>query len=290
MFTSNPFATLSATIPPSEVIQVYVGRHDCAWWWAAPCSTSGTRGAPLISSASWRSARGKGDAAGRRRDDTSHSRFGPVWSEVLTSAEFGLGRRRVAHPADDVRLPALCRDPPSSWCSATRRPNRPRPPSLPQLWIAGALLICLGGYWFWFFIRVDVVGRGPYAPFRIMRADLFVLSLLASASLGLIWAALQSIDSCRDEHRCSCSTSLPRPCCSAPFRGPSSRTCSSSRRRPSRSGCPRRPVRGATCRRLPTSLQPLGIARASGRATTDRPTTGLRKRRVTEPPCRLSST
>ena len=57
-----------------------------------------------------------------------------------------------------------------------------------QLWWLGGLMVCVGGYWFWFFIRVDVAAEGR-SPFRIMRADLFILSLLASATLGLIWAA-----------------------------------------------------------------------------------------------------
>jgi len=51
-------------------------------------------------------------------------------------------------------------------------------------------LICAGGYWFWFFIRVDVAAEGN-SPFRVVRADLFILSLLASATLGLIWAYAQ---------------------------------------------------------------------------------------------------
>ena len=36
-------------------------------------------------------------------------------------------------------------------------------------------------------IRADVSAEGN-SPFRLMRADLFVLSLLASVTLGLIWA------------------------------------------------------------------------------------------------------
>jgi hypothetical protein len=55
-------------------------------------------------------------------------------------------------------------------------------------------MIVIGGYWFWFFIRVDVAAEGGRA-LRLMRADLFVLSLLASATLGLIWATLQTIGS-----------------------------------------------------------------------------------------------
>jgi hypothetical protein len=58
------------------------------------------------------------------------------------------------------------------------------------LWYFGALMICVGGYWFWFFIRVDVYSEG-YSPFRLVRADLFILSLLAMATFGLLWAILQ---------------------------------------------------------------------------------------------------
>ena len=57
-----------------------------------------------------------------------------------------------------------------------------------QLWWLGGLLVCAGGYWFWFFIRVDVLAEG-YSPLRFVRADLFIVSLLASVTLGLIWAA-----------------------------------------------------------------------------------------------------
>jgi hypothetical protein len=58
----------------------------------------------------------------------------------------------------------------------------------PQLWWLGGLMVCLGGYWFWFFIRVDVFAEGQ-SPLRFMKADLFVVSLVLSVTLGLIWAA-----------------------------------------------------------------------------------------------------
>jgi len=67
----------------------------------------------------------------------------------------------------------------------------PTPAVLPQLWWIGGLMVCVGGYWFWFFIRVDVAAEGG-SPFRVMRADLFILSLLASVTRGLIWAYLQA--------------------------------------------------------------------------------------------------
>jgi hypothetical protein len=58
-----------------------------------------------------------------------------------------------------------------------------------HLWWIGGLMVLVGGYWFWFFIRVDVAAEGS-SPFRLMHADLFVLSLLVSVTLGLIWAWL----------------------------------------------------------------------------------------------------
>ena len=54
-----------------------------------------------------------------------------------------------------------------------------------------AAMVMAGGYWFWFFIRVDVAAEGQ-SPFRLMRADLFILSLLASTTLGVVWAGLQA--------------------------------------------------------------------------------------------------
>ena len=73
-------------------------------------------------------------------------------------------------------------------------PATPAPAILPRLWYLGALLICVGGYWFWFFIRVDVAAEGN-SPFRLVFADLFVLSLLASATFALVWGVLQSAGS-----------------------------------------------------------------------------------------------
>ena len=63
----------------------------------------------------------------------------------------------------------------------------PTPDYLPVLWYIGGLMVCLGGYWFWFFIRVDVAAEGN-SPFRFERADLFVVSLVLSVTFGLLWA------------------------------------------------------------------------------------------------------
>ena len=64
-------------------------------------------------------------------------------------------------------------------------PATPAPAILPQLWWVGGLMILLGGYWFWFFIRADVAAEGN-SPFRVMRADLFILSLVAGARQAIL--------------------------------------------------------------------------------------------------------
>src|SRR5690348_4090789 len=70
----------------------------------------------------------------------------------------------------------------------------PGPAVVAELWYLGALLVCIGGYWFWFLQRVDVAAEGQ-SRFRLVRADLFVASLLASATFALIWAGLQGAGS-----------------------------------------------------------------------------------------------
>jgi hypothetical protein len=57
-------------------------------------------------------------------------------------------------------------------------------------------MVMVGGYWFFFFIRVDVAKEGK-SPFRLMRADLFIVSLLASVTFALIWEIVQTAGNLR---------------------------------------------------------------------------------------------
>jgi len=67
----------------------------------------------------------------------------------------------------------------------------PGPAIVPELWYLGAVLVCVGGYWYWLLQRVDVAAEGR-SPLRLVRADLFILSLLASATFALAWARVQA--------------------------------------------------------------------------------------------------
>ncbi len=110
--------------------------------------------------------------------------------EVATSGEFKSVRRRLSHlltmwgTVIFVAATAIL-------IFAYPTAATPAPAILPQLWHIGAIMLAVGGYWFWFFIRVDVSAEG-LSWWRFERADLFILSLLATATFALIWSYTQS--------------------------------------------------------------------------------------------------
>ena len=113
-----------------------------------------------------------------------------VVNEVLTSGEFQNPRRRISHLFIMYGF-ILFAATTAIMIFGYTGPGVTTPVILPSLWHLGALMLCFGGYWFWFFIRVDVAAEGnPW--YRVMRADLFILSLLATATFGLIWSAMQA--------------------------------------------------------------------------------------------------
>ena len=113
-----------------------------------------------------------------------------VATDVLTTAELGAGKRRIAHVLGMWGTIIF-------WITSVimifcySKTDSVTPSIYPLLWHLGAIMTCIGGYWFWFFLRVDVSAEG-YPWYRIVRADLFVLSLVITATLGLTWSYLQS--------------------------------------------------------------------------------------------------
>lgn len=104
-----------------------------------------------------------------------------VMVDVLASGEFSSLRRRIAHLLGMYGFVLYV------LATAVMVFNPSGGPIWARLWWLGAVMVCVGGYWFWFFIRVDVSAEG-HSPFRLVKADLFIVSMLASATLGLIWA------------------------------------------------------------------------------------------------------
>ena len=107
-------------------------------------------------------------------------------NEILTSGEFKNTRRRLSHLLIMYGF-IIFAVTTAIMIFGYPTPATPTPALLPQLWHIGALMLAVGGYWFWFAIRVDVSAEGlPW--FRFERADLFILSLLATSTFALIWS------------------------------------------------------------------------------------------------------
>lgn len=187
MFTSNPFAEISAFIDPS-IMQTFVVVMIVF-----------VVGGTLFDILHKRSAEYFFDAARKSKEQGARDVNGgekvnlaikTVASDVLTSSEFCNLHRRIAHLLGMYgfvfHIVATI-----AMVFSYAAPGAETPAIWPFLWYLGALMVCVGGYWFWFFIRVDVAAEGS-SPFRFVRADLFILSLLASSTFGLIWGVLQS--------------------------------------------------------------------------------------------------
>lgn len=65
-------------------------------------------------------------------------------------------------------------------------PDAPTPAVLPALWNTGVLMALVGGYWFFLLLRVNVVHDGQ-PRWRLVRADLFIVTLLASVTFALLF-------------------------------------------------------------------------------------------------------
>jgi predicted small integral membrane protein len=187
MLDNNPFAELSASVPPI-VMQTYVVVMIIL-------VAGGTlfdivhKGSARYFFDNWRKANNSGtqEVSG---GEMAALAVQTLVVEGLTSGEFCNARRRAAHLLTMYGFLAYVITA-AIMVFFYPTPATPTPAILPLLWFLGALMVCFGGYWFWFFIRVDVAAEGN-SPFRIVRADLFILSLLTSATLGLIWACLQA--------------------------------------------------------------------------------------------------
>ncbi len=187
MFTNNPFAALTDFLS-AGVMQGYVAIMVLL-------VVGGTlfdvihKGSARYFFDNWRKSKTKGAKEVGGGELVSIAVQTAV-VDVLASGEFCNARRRLAHLLTMYGfIIYLVTTVMMVFCYPTAA--TPTPELVPQLWWLGGLMVCLGGYWFWFFIRVDVAAEGG-SPFRVMRADLFVLSLLASVTLGLIWAYLQA--------------------------------------------------------------------------------------------------
>ena len=156
MLTNNPFAEITALISPS-VMQGYVVLMVFLVIGGTVLDMVHKQSAKYFFENSKKAQTGaKVKVGGGKKVGLAVK---TVANEVLTSSEFCNKRRRLSHlmtmygfiffvvttallifkyTGTDATAPAL----------------------VPFLWHLGALSLCVGGYWFWFAIRVDVASEG----------------------------------------------------------------------------------------------------------------------------------
>lgn len=183
MFDVNPFAELAAVISPS-VIQGYIVLMFIMVVGGTILDMMHKKSAKyFFENAENAKKNAKRTVSGGEKVSLAVS---TVASEVLTSSEFASTRRRISHLLTMYGF--------ISFVVATAvlifgYPLSTAAGAWPVIWHIGALMLCLGGYWFWFSIRVDLSSEGEKWYKVNGRADIFILSLLAMATFALLWSA-----------------------------------------------------------------------------------------------------
>ena len=184
MITSNPFADLAAFIPPAAMqayivlmfILVAIGTIlDMRHKKSAQYFFENTKKAKKNATRNV----GTGEKSGLA--------LKTLFKEVLTSGEFANVKRRISHLLTMygfiifvVTTVILIFAYPTQDDSTST--------TVPMLWHLGAAMLALGGYWFWFGIRVDVASEGVKWYQLNGRGDLFIIGLLGMATFALLWS------------------------------------------------------------------------------------------------------
>ena len=186
MFSINPFAALSASISPT-IMQTYVVVMIVL-----------VAGGTLYDivhkkSAKYFFAKAKAAEASRTRELSAGDKISIAVStvvvDVATSGEFCNPLRRISHLFTMYGFILFLL---TTIALVFAYPTNAAPAIVSQLWHVGAAMVMFGGYWFWFFIRVDVSAEGvPWN--RIVKADLFILALLGTTTFGMLWSILHSM-------------------------------------------------------------------------------------------------
>jgi len=186
MFNINPFAELSGLIPPIAM-QIYVILMAIL-----------VAGGTLLDTIHKKSAQYFFENSEKQKKRCSREVSGgekvgiavkTVAVDVLTSAEFCNQKRRIAHL---LTMYGFILFVVSTAVMIFGYAGSANAAAWPLLWHLGALMVCVGGYWFWFFIRVDVAAEGnPW--YRVVMADLFILALLATTTFALLWSVFGGI-------------------------------------------------------------------------------------------------
>ena len=189
MLTNNPFAEISAFISP-EVMQGYVVLMILL-----------VIGGTVFDMMHKQSAKYFFETSRQAQKDAKHEISGgdkaglalkTVANEVLTSSEFCNKQRRISHLMTMYGFIFFAVTTALLIFKYTG-PGLEAPALVSLLWHLGAWSLCVGGYWFWFGIRVDLASEGAKWNQFNGRGDLFILGLLATATFALLWSFTGSL-------------------------------------------------------------------------------------------------
>jgi hypothetical protein len=186
MFSTNPFAFLTDVVDPL-VMQVYAALMIVAVLGGTVFDAFHKRSAEYFSQ-----RRAKAAAAAQRRLSSGKVMslaLRTLGKEVLIAGEFCKWQRQVSHLLMAYGFVTYLV---STAILLFVYPGVVHPPKLlAAAWTIGAIMVLIGGSWFFFFLRADVANE-KHSPFRLTQADLFIGSLLTSVAFGLAWHAAQS--------------------------------------------------------------------------------------------------
>ncbi len=184
MFSTNPFAELAAVISPS-IIQGYIVLMVIM-----------VVGGTILDMMHKKSAKYFFENAEKAKKNAKRTLGGgekaslavaTVANEVLTSGEFKSTRRRISHLFTMYGFIIFVAT--TVWLIfGYIAPIVAAPTALTFLWHLGAIMLCIGGYWFWFSIRVDVSSEGVKWYNFNGRGDIFILGLLGMGTFALLWS------------------------------------------------------------------------------------------------------
>ena len=191
MFETNPFAVLSAVISP-EVMQIYVILMVAAVILGTILDMLHKKSAEyFFENAEKAKQSAKRTLGGGEKASLA---VATLANEVLTSAEFKVRpARRYSHLLTMYGFIVFVA------CTAllifrhTGAEAAAASTTLTTLWHVGAIMLCLGGYWFWFFIRVDVSSEGVKWYNFNGRGDIFIVSLITMGTFALLWSGTQNM-------------------------------------------------------------------------------------------------
>jgi hypothetical protein len=183
MFSTNPFTELAAFIP-AGIQQGYIIAMAALVFLGTVFDMIHKKNAKFFFE------KAKQDKANAKRSVSTGEKAGyaiaVVANEVLTSGEFCSMKRRLSHILTMYGFILFVVTTALMIFGFGANGG-----ILANLWHIGAIMLCVGGYWFWFFIRVDVAAEGT-KWYHLVKADIFIVSLITTATFALIWSFLQS--------------------------------------------------------------------------------------------------